>query len=329
MGALAAGATAGGAVRRGRAVLGVPGGEVDRDGAGQRAGDARASRSAIWAIGRASGGASSASALGVAAVLEGLARCCSCVYLLDPWPAVADCGRRLAPRRYLSRLAAMVGRPGDALRWASTSRPRSRRARCSAYNQSIVGALARLTSAPSGLQCCGSRPRRLVPARLRGVGRSTGRAVAHAAAASHSTCSSSASSCCVVLLAGPLTLGPLPRLGAGPRQCCCATSPAGSGSGSATGVAVAAGLGVAVWLLYHGVADPAARRRSRPTGSMRLCDGPVHGRDADSWLGRSAGGSSPVRRSRRSATPEWPDDARGAAVGAAREVVAGGVHRRG
>ena len=220
-------------------------------------------------------------------------------------------------------LAAIVGRPGQLFDWAFDVAPQISKGALSAYNQSIVGAMARLTSAPQDFSA------RMGPgawyllayviwiAALVGLWRMRRHKPFDVLELGVVVL--------VVLLAGPLTWDHYLVWALIPAVLACDFT-RWQRLRLGDGVSVAAGLGVAVWLLYHGVTIPSADAITanwfERLATVRYTAAMLTGLAAVWWLLARA----PVEEI---VTAEWPDDPRGATVGAAREVVAGGVHRRG
>ena len=255
---------------------------------------------------------------------EGRTRCCCVVYLLIRGRRRAV-GPRRAPRG--PRRDRRAGRPAgrSARLGAATSARRCRRAPSAPTTSRSWGRWpGSLTRTPTSRCARGSR--RVVPRSRTRAGLGAVRALADATRARRLIRSSSASSLLVLLVAGPLTLGPLLRLGAAPVVAAPANQRGGSGSPRASGCSCS----VRSLRRRVALATTAFRSRRRPWSDADWSDSAVDRsatsrRSSSARRGGVAARPAPVDDPRR---PEWPDDAGGTAVGTARPVVAAGVHRR-
>jgi alpha-1,2-mannosyltransferase len=272
---------------------------------------------AIWAASRERWGLVGV-AIGVAAVLK-VSPVLLLVYLLirgrirPLWTATLTAVGFVAA-------AAVVGRPGQIFDWTFDIAPRISKGTLSAYNQSIAGAMARLTTSFTDLSARTGpgawyllayavwilalvglwRMRRNRPFDVLELGLVV----------------------LVVLLAGPLTWDHYLVWALIPGVLACdITRWERLRLGDA--VAVTAGLGFAVWLLYHGISIPSPHALADSwfprLATVRYTFAMITALAALWWLLHRA----PIEAR---TTAEWPDDTGGTTVGAAREVVAAGIH---
>jgi alpha-1,2-mannosyltransferase len=229
----------------------------------------------------------------------------------------------LATGLSLAAVAAAVGRPGELVTWVSDVAPSVSKGTISGYNQSIVGALARLTSPITDLMVrSGPGAWYLVAYVVWGLGlyglwrARRGRAVDPLELGVLLL---------VLLVAGPLTWDHYLTWALVPFTLLCDFT-RWQRLRVVDRAVLGAGLFATAWLLHRGIqiaapetvaADWAARLlTTRYLFAMLLLLGLTW------WVLARA----PIREA---PTPEWRDAGRGTAVGAPRQMVAGAVHRRG